>query len=352
MSAINIRIEWMTRQRSLSVVVAAYVYAALIVAGPWIFTMLGIVGLSVSPCFECRDQLPLFRSVIIYNSLFSLIVTSPLAFFAGRYVSDQLYVGQQSGIFSLFLAVLAIFVSVSIVTVVPFYLVMADLDGPTRFAAVQNVFLIAISWLLIPFMSAMRAAIPTLMAFASNALMLIVVGSFLKEPSAVTLLTAFNGGFAMTDMILLGTLVRRFGCHVEPHLKRSAFRWSQWELPAAGLAYAVGIWSDKLVMWYGASSDGLVVANVLHTMPSYDTAMFWAQMASIPVTAIAFVHVDTGINNLFRRFYGRLGQHTSFREISTAIQVLQKCVISSVATLFVALAVVATDNSPVFRFHE
>jgi hypothetical protein len=34
MSGINARIEWMTRQRTLSVVVIAYVYAALVVAGP------------------------------------------------------------------------------------------------------------------------------------------------------------------------------------------------------------------------------------------------------------------------------------------------------------------------------
>ena len=164
----------------------------------------------------------------------------------------------------------------------------------------------------------------------------------MKEPSAVTLLTAFNAGFAMTDMILLGTVVRRFGSRIGPHVKRNAFQWSQWELPAAGFAYAGGIWSDKLVMWYGTSANGLVVANVLRTMPSYDTAMFWAQMASIPVMAIAFVHVQTDLNNLFQRLYGRLGQHTSLREISIAMQKLQKCVISSVAKLFVTLAVVAT----------
>ena len=46
MSGINITIERMTRQPALTSIVAGYIYAALLVAGPWIFTMLGIVGLS------------------------------------------------------------------------------------------------------------------------------------------------------------------------------------------------------------------------------------------------------------------------------------------------------------------
>src|SRR4051812_5009737 len=82
MSGLNAKIEGMTRQRALSGIVVAYVYAALVVAGPWIFTMLGIVGLSSRVCSAVCDQLPLFRSVVIYNSMFSLVVTSPVVFFA------------------------------------------------------------------------------------------------------------------------------------------------------------------------------------------------------------------------------------------------------------------------------
>jgi uncharacterized membrane protein len=93
MSGINGKIEEMTRQRGLSGIVVAYVYAALVVAGPWIFTMLGMSGISSAGCSAVCDQLPLFRSVVIYNSMFSFVVTSPLAFFAGRFIADQLYVG-------------------------------------------------------------------------------------------------------------------------------------------------------------------------------------------------------------------------------------------------------------------
>ena len=341
MSGINARIEWMTRQRTLSIIVAAYAYAALLVAGPWIFTMLGILGLSSTKCTSPCDQLPLFRSIVIYNSLFALMVTSPLAFFSSRYVSERLYVGHTQCVYYTFMVSLAVFSITALATVVPFYLVAAELAAPARFAAIQNAFLIGVSWLLIPFFGASRAYSPLLAAFGCNALLMILVGPLLSEPSATMLLLSFNAGFAVTDMILIGTLVRRFGRRIERDRDFLDSARRKWELPAAGVAYAVGIWADKVVMWLGAPDGTLVVGGVLRTVPSYDTAMFWAQLASIPVIAVAFVHIETQLSGLFKRFYGRLDQHVSLKELTGTIQQLRSCVVSSVATLFVALSIVA-----------
>ena len=339
---IGTMIERMTRQQSMSSIVTAYVYAAVLVAGPWIFTMLGIVGLSTTGCSAACDELVLFRSIVIYNSLFSLVVSSPLAFFSGRYMSDKLYTGQIQGGFFVFTMSLSVFCLTVLTTVVPFYLIAATLDGPVGFAAIQNAFLIGTSWLLIPFLSAMKAHKAILIAFGSNALLMIGLGSLLSDASAAMLLGAFNVSFAVTDVILVGTLVRTFGTRITPDWTILTFPPKHWELPLAGLAYAVGIWADKVVMWFGAPSGVLELAGVLRTMPAYDTAMYWAQLASIPVIAVAFVHVEPRLSRLSGRFYGRLDRHASRRELTGVIRDLRGRVIASVVMLFVALAIVAT----------
>jgi uncharacterized membrane protein len=265
-----------------------------------------------------------------------------LAFFSGRYISDELYVGHTQGAYFVFTVSLAVFSFIVLVTVGPFYMLAATLEGPLRFAAVQNAFLIGVSWLLIPFLGVIRAHGAMLVAFGINALSMILLGVLLSGPSATVLLSAFNASFAITDTILIGTLVRTFGTRFEPDWSLLRFPPQKWELPMAGLAYAVGIWADKVVMWYGAPSGGLKIAGVLRTMPSYDTAMFWAQLASIPVIAVAFVHVETQLSSLFGRLYGRLDRQASLRELAAVMQNLRTCVISSVAMLFVALAIVAT----------
>jgi uncharacterized membrane protein len=225
---------------------------------------------------------------------------------------------------------------------VPFYLLEATLSGPNRLAAIQNAFLIGTSWLLIPFLSAIKAHHATLTAFGLNALLMIVLGLVLLDASTTALLGVFNAGFAITDAILVGTLAWKFGAHIRPDWNLLRFPPRNWELPMAGLAYAVGIWADKVVMWYGEPSGSLLVAGVLRTAPSYDTAMFWAQLASIPVIAVAFVHVETRLSRLFGRFYGRLDRQASLRELAGVMRDLRTCVLSSVVMLFVALAIVAT----------
>jgi uncharacterized membrane protein len=274
--------------------------------------------------------------------MFSFVVTSPLAFFAGRFIADQLFVGRIQSVFAVFAGSLAVFSLISLTTVVPFYFLGATLGGPAQFAAVQNAFLIGVSWLLIPFLGVIRAYAAMLAAFGLGALSMLVLGSLLSDPSATMLLNAFNASFALIDAILIGTLVRQFGTHIEMNRALLTALPFRWELPAAGLAYALGIWADKIVMWYGVPSGTLTVAGVLRTMPSYDTAVFWAQLASIPVIAIAFVHVETQLSRLFGRLYGRMDRHASLRELAAAVQKVRICVISSIAVLFVALAIVAT----------
>ena len=347
MSAAQMRIEQLTRQPALSGVVLAYVCAALIVAGPWIFTMLGIAGLSAVSCAEACAQLPLFRTVVIYNSMFSLVLTSPLAFFVGRHVADEMHGGRLEHVFAPLVAGLALLCLGTLLVAVPLYGLGADLDAPTKLAAIQNAMLIAASWLLIPFLGALRAHGAILAAFVTGAGVMVACGWVLGDPGADVLLTCFNASFALTDAIMMACIVRRTGCALRfsgTELRRLRERW---DLPACGFVYAVGIWVDKVVMWYGSPwhetpEGGLAVAGLLRTMPSYDTAVFWAQLASIPVVAIAFVHVDADLKVLFGRLYGRLGGQASLRELNAAIGKLRIRIVSSIAVLFVALAVVAT----------
>ena len=342
MSSVNSTIEWMTRRGTLSSIVLAYVYAGLLVAGPWIFTVIGITGLSGMNCTGECNQLPLFRSIVIYNSMFALVVTSPIAFLSGRYVSGELFRGRTNGVFFALTASLAMFCLITVATAAPFYMFATTLSAPAQFAAVQNAFLIGVSWLLLPFLRVITGHNVVLLAFGANAAAMIVLGQILAQPSAELLLACFNAAFTLTNAILIGTLVRRFGTCLQ--VDRASLTYSpwQWELPAAGLAYAVGIWADKVIMWLCAPSGGLIVAGALKTMPAYDTAMFWAQLASIPVVAVAFVHVETRFSKLFHRFYGRLEHQASRRELVSAIERLRAFVISNVAGLFVALSIVAT----------
>lgn len=109
MAGIGFTLERLAHGRTLSSVAAAYVYAAALVAGPWIFTVLGVAGISFAACTTACDDLQVFRSIIIYNSVFSLIWSSPIAFVATRFVSDQIYVGKNQHVMFALVVSLGVF---------------------------------------------------------------------------------------------------------------------------------------------------------------------------------------------------------------------------------------------------
>src|SRR5690349_245143 len=189
MSPISTRIRGMAGQQTLSGIAAGYVCAALMVAGPWIFTIVGVAGLSAITCTAPCDQLPLFRTIVIYNSMFSLVVTSPIAFFAGRHTANELHAGRTDGIFGVLILVLGLFCLLTLLVAVPFYGAAADLHGFIRIAAVQNTLLIGTSWLLIPFLNALRAHLGILVGFGAGAAGMTVFGWLSVDPDAGMLLS-------------------------------------------------------------------------------------------------------------------------------------------------------------------
>ena len=341
MNSVNNAIELMTRRGTLSGMLGAYLYAAFLVAGPWIFTVLGLFSLSAVTCDGYCDDLTVFRSIVIYNSMFALIVTSPLAFISGRYASEQLQGERDNTIFYALVVSLGIYALLCLVIVGPFYIFAATLDDAATLASIDNAVLIGCSWLLIPFLGAVRAYTAVLVAFGSGAASLLVFGSVLRDPQAASLLLAFNCGFAITDLVLLAAVVRHFGARivVDPELWNRVRK--KWELPAAGAAYALGLWVDKIIMWHADPANGLRVAGVLQTMPSYDSAMFWAQLSSIPIIAVFFVHVETRFSALMRAYQLRMQQKASLRELNETVRNITSHTISSMFGMFAALFIIA-----------
>ena len=341
MNSINNTIERLTRRGTLSGMLGAYLYAAFLVAGPWIFTVFGLLSLGPADCEGSCAELTVFRSIVIYNSMYTLIVSSPLAFVSGRYASEQTQEGERENVFSAFLLSIGLFALLSIATVGPFYVFAATLDPAATAASLYNVMLIGCSWLLIPILGAIRAYNSVLLAFGVGAASMTVFGGLLHDPSAATLLTAFNCSFAITDLILLAAVTRSFGAEIAFDPEITARVRKNWELPAAGAAYAMGLWIDKIIMWHADASGRLLVAGALWTRPSYDSAMFWAQLSSIPIIAVFFVHVETDFFLLRRLYHTRMQQQASLRELNQIVTRIGAHVVSSVFGLFLALIVTA-----------
>jgi len=339
-AGIGFTLERMTKGRSLSVAVSAYFSAAFLVAGPWIFTVLAIAGASLVACERQCLEVQIFRSIVIYNSVFSLLVTSPIAFVCTRFVSDRIAAKDYESVtFTLITAIVA-FATCAVALGVPFYFLATSLHDTERLVGLQNLMLMGVSWLLVPFLGAIKSVGVTSIAFAAGAL--VTVGSVyaVADPTAVWLLTGSNLGLCVIDILLVTHLTREYGMRLVPNidLLHTAIRY--WELPLVGITYGAGLWIDKIIMWFGAPAGQLRVADAFLTMPNYDTPTFWAQLAALPAMAGFFVHIETKYFRLCRNFFRLIRERASLRELTQAMSGLAKFAHSSVATLFGTLFII------------
>jgi len=342
MAGLGFALERMTQGRSLTSTAGAYVYAALLVAGPWIFTVLAIGGIDLAACptDDCPG-LPLFRSVIIYNALISAILTGPIAFVCTRFVSDQVWLKRDTSVTYAFVVAQGLFAAVALLVAGPLYLFAADLPGPDTVAGLQNLLLMGAAWLLIPFMGAIRSHVIVAVAFGAGAAVMVALIAIAPSSEPLRLLTAFNIGLTVIDLVLARRLLQEYGLGLVPDAALARTLRTHWDLPLIGLTCALGLWVDKLIMWFAAPVGVTTAGGAFRTMPNYDTPMFWAQLASIPILAVFFVHVETNFFRLSRAFYGSLAHGVSRRDLARMQARLSRFVMAKLFGLFVALAAVA-----------
>jgi len=337
MAGIGFKLERMTQKRSLSLPMGAYFYGMFLTSGPWILTILGITGIGLAACeSECKPM-QVFRSIVIYNSVFSFILANPIAYVCTRYISDQVFIKRYESIIFAFLVALSVFSVFSAMIAGPFYLLMTTLTMVEKILSLQNLMLVGASWLLMQFAGALRSFITISLAFVLGAAVMTAVVTLASDSTPISLLSAFNIGLGLIDFVLVWRLSQEFGLRLSPDfgLIRTAFTY--WELPLIGLIYSIGLWIDKLIMWLAAPGT-VRVASALQTMPDYDTPMFWAQLAALPVITVFFIHVEPNIFRHCRGFYGRVQEHASLRELHQSMLRLGSFVLSSVVSLFLALA--------------
>lgn len=348
MAGIGFQLRELANRGDILGATRAYGYSTFLVAGPWLFTVLALAGMTLAlrPSTSWVE-IQTFRSVIIYNFCLSLILTGPVVMLCTRYVADQIYGRSVRQIPFALAASLVAVIALSILIGVAFFGMAADLDPVMALLASANFALISAIWVTVPFLSIIEQYRSVALAFGAGALVAIGV-SVAAAPwlDDRAILAVFN--LALT--VILSLVMRRLrseypgDLHREPAFLR--FVRHHWELPLIGLLYYLGIWIDKLVLWQINQESVITVAGLIRTMPLYDSAMFKAQLLAIPVFVIFFVHVETRFFLLFRSLYDSFEAHATHRAVQVHMHrvarfVIERLLILLGAMLAIALVIVA-----------
>jgi len=311
MAGIGFELRRVITMGSLAASFNATLSGIMIVAGPWLLTIVTIFVIrQVFQAVHMADE-ALFQAAAIYCYAVSLSVFSAVHFLFIRLVADLIWVKDERvaagwlGWFSIAVAGLSIFLGVLALAWMP----LPELAHPTLFKlAVVGLFTsVNLLWLAMLFVSLLRQY--------GRILVVYLVGMV----ASVGLVAWWGGawgvggavlGFAIGHLAIVGALLTL--CWREfPPLWAPA-PWSQVFLYVkkcrllilSGLFFYLGQWIDKMVFWFsrGASIEG----SAFHLFPDYDLPVYFAGLTIIPGLVYFVIFLETAFYSALQKFMNSL----------------------------------------------
>lgn len=315
MAGIGFVLRRLTRQDDLIGVAVGYVYAALVSSGPFLVTVLAMaaVGLLGEAAGE-RPAVETFRLVTIYNFALSLVFCGPFLLVMTRYLADRIYEHKVEEAPGMLIGALAITLGLQLPAVVWLYFIHTDMTLAERLAAAVHYFLICAIWLVSVFLSALKDYRAIGVSFGTGmGTGFIVAWLLLADFGAAGLIGGFSVGLAVIFFALTLRVMVEYPYGILRPFAFLGYFTRFWQLALFGFAYNLTIWCDKLVLWL--ATDAEVSAVGLVSNPVYDSAMFLANLTTVPVLAVFIIAIETEFFERYQAFYKAIEGHATWREI-------------------------------------
>jgi polysaccharide biosynthesis protein PelG len=322
MAGIGFEVRKLARQESLTSVMAAGGHAAVIAAGPWLFTIASLAAISITvERFVGLDELANFRAIIIYAFATSLVLTSPVTMVATRLVADALWSKQPERVRPLLFAafaVSAVAVCLGVLALTFYFKLTADV----AIALASATLTVALIWVALGFCGAVRDYGAVTNAFLLG-LFIAVIGAVTAAASGLNasgMVYGFTVGLMVTFLGLALRIMATFPHPVSDiraalHHLFGGFT-SYRSLALGAFLGTAAVWIDKWVFWFSPVGES-VTAGLVHA-PLYDSAMFIASLVIIPSLASFVAKLETDFFERYQRYYGAIKSHGTIGQIEDA----------------------------------
>lgn len=342
MAGVGFELRRLYRTESISALVAAVGHAAVIAAGPWIFTIisLAIITITVQPVIGF-ERLSSFRIIVIYSFATSLVTAAPVTIVATRLLADCLWLKKFAEVRGLLVGgyMLSLVFVVPVTALLAFHFAMPARLG---LALVAMSSMVSLIWVGLSFAGAVRDYVGVTISFLTG-LLLAVVASVAAAVAGLGAGGMAWGFLAGLTVIFFGLSERILTTFREPitdpfagFLALLGGMSRLRHLVIGALAGASAVWIDKWVFWF--SPVGERVSSGLVHAPLYDSAMFIASLTIIPSLASFIIKLETRFFEAYQHYYGTIQGHGTYAEIETARRDIERSTLDELVLITVLQA--------------
>lgn len=329
MAGIGFVLRKLYQQDNLTSLVRACAHSAFASSGPWLFTVLALATISFYGAGVANEKtLFLFRTILIYNFSFTLVLSAPIFMVATRYLADCLHARDISRVPGLLVGSMSFLLPISALAAIILYWKLVDVPLPMGVASVINFILLCAVWLLGIFVSALRRYALITRAFLLGMGLSALAACFAAENYGVTgMLLGFSAGLALIVALLLAAALSEYGVKVVTPFAFLGYFSKYWEIALSGLVYNLAIWVDKWIMWFAPEAEKL--SSGFRVYPNYDSSMFMAFLTTIPAMALFLFSAETNFFEKYAQLFRDIREKATFGKISAGHQALLGGVLGS-----------------------
>ena len=281
-----------------------YGIAALISSGPWLMSILtllviGVVGrsLALPPA-----QLERFQVCVTWLFASSLVWTGPWQLMFTRFSADREYLDEGDQILPNLIGALSACAVCSACLSAAAWPLFAGESLALKLCLAGAFIVLCQVWLVVVVLNGLRAYGAVLGCFASGYAMTFGMCMGLSPHGVPGLLAGFAIGQSTLLFSALWVLYRRVPASGELSFDFARRRALRIDLGLIGLAYNLGVWVDKLIFWFSASTSRAVLGP-FRASEVYDLPIFLAYLTSVPAMAVFLTRVETDFAEKHAVFY-------------------------------------------------
>jgi polysaccharide biosynthesis protein PelG len=286
----------------------------MIVAGPWLLSIIGITAIQRLMGFAVSEAPDHFMGVIIYSYAWSLFFFGGIQFLYTRIMADMLFVREErkaAGALVFFLVPTLLLTA--LISSVAVNFIAAPVRFPLLFSLSSIVLFVSINaiWLFMIFISLLKWYGRILLIYATGmTLSLLAIYVLGRELGAAGALAGYAlGQFCIAALLAILSFIAHKPTEVWSNAKRFVEYVKKFTpLLITGIIYYWGIWIDKIVFWLVRGET--VPGTFIRLFGSFDIAVYLANLSMIPGLVFFIVSSETAFYIELRRFLVSLGKGT------------------------------------------
>jgi len=327
MAGIGFQLRQILEEKSLASVFKAFGYSAVLSSGPWVISMIIILGIGLSNIYlfgANQEDTTMLKASVTYVSALAIssIYTGFFQLPFTRFIADRIYESRYYLVLPNFLGILVVVIGIAIL--IGFGL------GIFLFSTQSNLFILLYGtlfvilscvWMANILAASLKLYKLVILFYLLGYVAIYICALFLHEWGVVGLLVSFIIGNSVIFFLLFFGIVYFFPSFnpknknfIRFDMFTQSFGKFYWKLAYSGMLYNIAIWIDKVIFWV-SPVVGYVVIDRLHASMIYDFPIFLAYLSIIPGMAIVFYRLEVDFASAYEGFYRAINKHGTLREI-------------------------------------